>query len=551
MNKKIFYNSVFLLMFLIKSISVFSNINSDLASGNHCVKEDSLRKIARDKYALGNYEESIRYNWQVYKAYMKNNDYYLSSNVLMDIGNNYLFLNKYDEAVKNYFLAIEIIDINRTLLSEKEYFITRGAILMNIGLVYQKTNNYNQALTYLYQSQDYFKKGETDSLNLAASYLNLGVVHSSLFQNNKAREYYQKAIDYYGEKAQIDYFLAITQVNLGDYFLAIKDYTTSLEHYNKALHYYNSTDFYEGEKASLLASIAKLYINQNDFERAKNFLDQSLEISIEKNKDEYLEDVYEVLVLYYTSKSDSHNAFINIQNLNKIKERTQHPEVISEIANIQKEFDYKRYKRDELQKIELIKKRQTLSKYRWYGAFSVLIMIVLIVLFLLYRIKNRWKVNKIKLENVELEKQRIKDKLEYRNSQLTSFAVHIVNKNEFLESLKKELEKIKKTISNIPEISTVISMLNQQISYSNEHKEFEIQIENQNKDFYYKLEKRFPNLTSKDKKLCSLILLGLTTKEIAALLGINVSSVEKSRNRLRKKLNIDSDTVLVTLFKSL
>ena len=57
-------------------------------------------------------------------------------------------------------------------------------------------------------------------------------------------------------------------------------------------------------------------------------------------------------------------------------------------------------------------------------------------------------------------------------------------------------------------------------------------------EFYRRLEERPPNLTPKERKLCAMIALGLSTKDIASLTLREVRSVESSRNRLRKKLGI-------------
>ncbi|GAB4289330.1 MAG: hypothetical protein Kow0068_14950 [Marinilabiliales bacterium] len=57
-------------------------------------------------------------------------------------------------------------------------------------------------------------------------------------------------------------------------------------------------------------------------------------------------------------------------------------------------------------------------------------------------------------------------------------------------------------------------------------------------EFYSNLEKAHPELTNKEKQLCGLLLLGLKSQEIANVLYISLQSVNKYRQRLRKKLNL-------------
>lgn len=54
-------------------------------------------------------------------------------------------------------------------------------------------------------------------------------------------------------------------------------------------------------------------------------------------------------------------------------------------------------------------------------------------------------------------------------------------------------------------------------------------------------------LTMADKKMCAYLKMGLSSKEIAPLLNITVRSVEMSRYRLRKKLNLDHENLTTFL----
>ena len=64
------------------------------------------------------------------------------------------------------------------------------------------------------------------------------------------------------------------------------------------------------------------------------------------------------------------------------------------------------------------------------------------------------------------------------------------------------------------------------------------QIENHHPGFLNRLQQKHPNLTAREKKLCSYLRLGLSSKEIAGLQNINSKSVEVSRGRLRKKMKL-------------
>ena len=62
--------------------------------------------------------------------------------------------------------------------------------------------------------------------------------------------------------------------------------------------------------------------------------------------------------------------------------------------------------------------------------------------------------------------------------------------------------------------------------------------------FFNVLVTRYPNLTNDDLKLCAYLKLQLSSKEIARLLNLELAAINKRRNRLRKKLNIESSVDL-------
>jgi DNA-binding CsgD family transcriptional regulator len=155
------------------------------------------------------------------------------------------------------------------------------------------------------------------------------------------------------------------------------------------------------------------------------------------------------------------------------------------------------------------------------------------------------------LENYKSEQELLSDKIKFKNNQLTNYAMYIVKKNEFLEEIKEEIDNVKGSSNDDIQINPLSTLINQHINNSKDRKDFEIRIERENQDFYFKLQKNFPNLSEKDKKLCSLLLLELSSKEMSALLNISVGSVEKSRHRLRKKLDIDSDISLSSFLNNL
>ena len=58
------------------------------------------------------------------------------------------------------------------------------------------------------------------------------------------------------------------------------------------------------------------------------------------------------------------------------------------------------------------------------------------------------------------------------------------------------------------------------------------------------LSQRYPNLTPGELKVCALLKVNLSNKEIANLLSVSIRNVESHRYWIRKKMGLSSDVNL-------
>ena len=83
------------------------------------------------------------------------------------------------------------------------------------------------------------------------------------------------------------------------------------------------------------------------------------------------------------------------------------------------------------------------------------------------------------------------------------------------------------------------------MSFSNEVDKIYLKAEQAQVNFMERLQAQYPQLSVQERRLLLLLRIGLSSKEIATLLNISPKSVEISRYRLRKKLNLERDVNLV------
>jgi DNA-binding CsgD family transcriptional regulator len=126
----------------------------------------------------------------------------------------------------------------------------------------------------------------------------------------------------------------------------------------------------------------------------------------------------------------------------------------------------------------------------------------------------------------------------------------LIRKNKFLQKIKEDLEKIKKSTSDEllkEKINSLITKIDKDIDHKKQWEVFESAFDEVHEDFLKRLQEKYPNLTPKELKLCAYLRMNISTKEIAPLMNISVRGVEICRYRVRKKLNIDRDQNLTRM----
>ena len=145
-------------------------------------------------------------------------------------------------------------------------------------------------------------------------------------------------------------------------------------------------------------------------------------------------------------------------------------------------------------------------------------------------------------EIVRLRNEKLRSEIDHMNRELTSSTIHLINKNELLNSVKLGLSDIlrrKEKSNHNDELKKIIKNIDQNITSDADWNHFELHFNHVHGNFTNRLLKEFPKLTPQEVKLSAYLRLNLSTKEIAHLLNISVRGVEISRYRLRKKLMLD------------
>jgi DNA-binding CsgD family transcriptional regulator len=99
-------------------------------------------------------------------------------------------------------------------------------------------------------------------------------------------------------------------------------------------------------------------------------------------------------------------------------------------------------------------------------------------------------------------------------------------------------------------VREIISELKQNLDETS-WREFEYRFARVHESFYDTLDAQFPDLTPAERKVCAMLKLNMSSKEIAAITMVRPESVDTARSRIRKKLDIDKDENLTEFLNRL
>ncbi|MGC8750420.1 MAG: ligand-binding sensor domain-containing protein [Hydrotalea sp.] len=161
--------------------------------------------------------------------------------------------------------------------------------------------------------------------------------------------------------------------------------------------------------------------------------------------------------------------------------------------------------------------------------------------------QHQLALEKAEKELIQLKNEKLESEINFKNAELASTAMNLVQKKEFLLKIKDELSKINKSGKEqieLNELKKILKELSEEKNLNDEWEQFSVHFNQVHSNFLLKLKSLYPDLTANELKLCAYLRMNLSSKEIAQLMSISTRGVEIGRYRLRKKLQIPSDANL-------
>jgi len=434
-------------------------------------------------------------------------------NVLNNTAVVYQSLKKTNKAEE---LLLEALGLGRTLDTPQAIIST----LNNIGLIRIEQGKYEEAIDNFNEALGLGRQ-MADSMGISGNYNNLGLIYERLDKPHEALSYYLKSLD-------------ITR-HLG-FSIGI---------------------------ANTCANVGRLYGNLDMPDSAIYFTKIGIDESIRAGNNTYLMENYKTLASIYEKTGDFGKALHTEKKFVAVKDSIFNTKKNRQIEEMEARFqNEKKEKQNQILRTNIeIQQRNSLLLIISLAAF----ILISLLLYYFYRLKNRafrqqaelhiqhdklQKLETLRLEDQLFAEQQINklqtEKLEQKNRELSTSVLLSINKSDAMNKIIGELDQMRNEqqgdFGNCYDKIKQFAINN--LSLEKEWEQFKLHFEEVNPGFFSQLGEQFPGLTQNEQKLCAYYRINLGTKEIARMLHITPSAVQKSRHRLRKKMNIPSETEL-------
>lgn len=158
-------------------------------------------------------------------------------------------------------------------------------------------------------------------------------------------------------------------------------------------------------------------------------------------------------------------------------------------------------------------------------------------------------------KEAEMEQKQLKAELEHKAEDFALSTMNLIQKNDILQKIDSDLQRaadyiVSDSNKTLMIITKIRSGIRENIAHDDDWQKFETNFDMVYDDYLKRLGADFPTLTHSDKKICAYLRMDLSSKDIAPLMNMTVRSVEMTRYRLRKKLNLDRSANLTAFLQS-
>jgi tetratricopeptide (TPR) repeat protein/DNA-binding CsgD family transcriptional regulator len=384
---------------------------------------------------------------------------------------------------------------------------------------------------YTHDALDFLHKGlalaQTDTLvkpfRFMYTYNNLGLGYRKLNQHDSAIYYFEKLKNYCIEKnnplwQQIAYKNRLPSfVELG--------MLDSAKVVDARLFEIAKTSKEPDDSLIAYEMMGKIAMQENDYQKAIAALLKSAALNNGRNK-ELLNRVYETLAACYETMGQTKKAYPYLKLSRSYNDSVSRAK---EANNNRYLFIKAEYDKEQLRLHRLADEKKVAIQNRNMGIAALVLIASAAIIWM-----NR-------------RRKKAEHSQQQAGKELDLFKEEIIKKNTHIEELQASIEQHQ---HRQHDTQTIEELSNQMILTENDWQNFKSLFEKTYPSFFKILRDKTPGITEAEQRMAALIKIQLNTKQIAAMQGIGLDSVHKTRHRLRQRFHTSTTSELETLIAS-
>lgn len=481
-------------------------------------------------YLKDNLQNSLAFALNALEVSLQTNNKYDLLNAYNQIGKVYFYVGMFENCYINWQkahrLAIEIS--NEAEISNTSF---------NLAALFIALEEIDKAQDYINRVKPYYFS--IDSPDYVLKQLNVinnqALIHQKKGQIALAQSSFDEGIKL--EERLTNKADAITFLNAySSFLLEKKDFSTAL----KTLHYIqelnsDSSTYNVQVDATTHYRFASIYHELDKNSKVKYHLSIGMELAKSVNSVTLLKQFNYFLYQLSKNTNEGEKALMYKERYDSLFKIEQINESKLAIVRDDLEEQYTNFK-TQLESEVLKRKRQKTIIY------STLLCILILLFILILRTKKQQTEKHFAKRNLN----NLKNKVATTQKEIVALELKQIEQSAMFKKIISDLQSNSLLKKTHVDDRKQLKLLNNQTKAL--WKEFEFRFNQIDHGFYEKLDATCQELTNKERRLCALIRLDFSSKEIATINNQTLRSVEIARTRIRKKLKLTNTKTKFDVF---
>lgn len=431
---------------------------------------------------------------------------------------------------KNYELAFEqYLLLDKELQNAKpEDYPEMARDLMQIGEAYYYFHDYAIAINY-FKRAIAIPENSFNTMVINTAKNDLGLCYQQENKLDSADYYFQEIQKTQFPESQV--WKRIATGNLGGNMYLRKEYDKAIPLLAIDLNGSLKENDY-GCAAGAAISLADIYREKGNLQDSKNYIALALDNIKKAGQADRLRLLYPVISKWYAAMGDGEKSKRYVDSsvlaLKKYNDKFSALKLLRAQQKVDRQKEQIQLATFNLEKQKKITERNLLL---------LLVFILGIVTLLTYFIQKKRQLAK------DIKLQAAKQELEIAHINLNRFTKSILEKNELIEQLQsKNPEEDKTEIFQQLQQSTILT--------EDDWQAFQQLFDKAYPGFIQRVKEKYTELSIGELRYFVLSRLNLSTKEMAAMLGVSSNAIQVMRHRIRKKLSLEDTNALDEMIKT-